>query len=137
MKVSHKAFLVFSAARQLQKVHSKVTSKVIPLFCYSKFHVFPPSSNIYFKGYCRVRSSSDSQKIFPDLCNSLNYSSKQFILECGDKYIHHTSNSPECMGVNGEALQLRAVYKKPYFVLQVTQESISVLQVMRESVSSA
>ena len=39
------------------------------------------------------------------------------------------------MGVNGEALQLHAVYKKPYFLLQVTQESVSVLQVMRESVS--
>ena len=39
------------------------------------------------------------------------------------------------MGVNGEALQLRAVYKKPYFLLQVTRESVSVLQVTRESVS--
>ena len=39
------------------------------------------------------------------------------------------------MGVNGEALQLHAVYKKPYFLLQVTRESVSVLQVMRESVS--
>ena len=39
------------------------------------------------------------------------------------------------MGVNGEALQLHAVYKKPYFVLQVTCESVSVLQVTRESVS--
>ena len=29
------------------------------------------------------------------------------------------------MGVNGEALQLHAVYKKLYFVLQVTRESIS------------
>ena len=33
------------------------------------------------------------------------------------------------MGVNGEALQLHAVYKKLYFLLQVTQESVSVLQV--------
>ena len=39
------------------------------------------------------------------------------------------------MGVNGEALQLHAVYKKPYFLLQVTRESVSVLQVTRESVS--
>ena len=39
------------------------------------------------------------------------------------------------MGVNGEALQLRAVYKKPYFLLPVTRQSVSVLQVMRESVS--
>ena len=31
--------------------------------------------------------------------------------------------------VNGEALQLHAVYEKPYFVVQVTQESVSVLQV--------
>ena len=29
------------------------------------------------------------------------------------------------MGVNGEALQLHAVYKKPYFLLQVTRESVS------------
>ena len=36
-----------------------------------------------------------------------------------------TSNSRKCMGVNGEALQLHAVYKKPYFSLQVTQESVS------------
>ena len=47
-----------------------------------------------------------------------------------DIYIYHTSNSRECMGVNGEALQLHAVYKKPYFLLQVTRESVSVLQVM-------
>ena len=39
------------------------------------------------------------------------------------------------MGVNGEAFQLHAVYKKPYFLLQVTRESVSVLQVTRESVS--
>jgi len=30
----------------------------------------------------------------------------------------------------GEALQLHTVYKKPYFLLQVTRESVSVLQVM-------
>ena len=34
--------------------------------------------------------------------------------------LYHTSNSRKCMGVNGEALQLYAVYKKPYFLLQVT-----------------
>ena len=27
---------------------------------------------------------------------------------------YHTSNSHECMGVNGEALQLHAVLKKPF-----------------------
>ena len=36
------------------------------------------------------------------------------------------------MGVNGEALQLHTVYKELYFLLQVTRESISALQVMRE-----
>ena len=36
------------------------------------------------------------------------------------------------MGVNGEALQLHTVYKKPYFLLQVMQESVSVLQVKLE-----
>ena len=35
------------------------------------------------------------------------------------------SNSHECMGVNGEALQLQAVYKKPSFLLQVTWKSVS------------
>ena len=45
------------------------------------------------------------------------------------------SNSRECMGVNGKALQLHSVHKKPYFLLQVMQEFVSVLQVMWESVS--
>ena len=40
-------------------------------------------------------------------------------------HCYHVSNSRECMGVNGEALRLHAVYKKLYFLLQVTQESIS------------
>ena len=35
------------------------------------------------------------------------------------------------MGVNGEALQLHAAYKKSYFLLQVTRESVSVLQVTK------
>ena len=35
------------------------------------------------------------------------------------------SNSRECMGVNGKALQLHSVHKKPYFLLQVTWESVS------------
>ena len=34
---------------------------------------------------------------------------------CDKDEIHHTSNSRKCMGVNGEALQLHAVYKKQYF----------------------
>ena len=42
-----------------------------------------------------------------------------------DRSHHRTSNSRECMGVNGEALQLHAVHtKKPYFLLQVTRESV-------------
>ena len=41
-----------------------------------------------------------------------------------DKPFYHMSNSHECMGVNGEALQLRKVYKKPHFLLQVTWESV-------------
>ena len=44
--------------------------------------------------------------------------------------VRHMSNSCECMGVNREALQLHAVYEKLYFVIQVTLESVSVLQVM-------
>ena len=47
----------------------------------------------------------------------------------GIQLFYHTSNSRECMGVNEEALQLHAVYKKPYFLLQVMRESVSVLQV--------
>ena len=47
---------------------------------------------------------------------------------------HHTSNSRGCMGVNGEALQLHTVYKSR-ILTQVTRESVSVLQVMRESIS--
>ena len=38
-------------------------------------------------------------------------------------------NSHERIEVNGEALQLHTVYKKLYFLLQVTRESVSVLQV--------
>ena len=30
------------------------------------------------------------------------------------KHFYHASNSRECMEVNGKALQLHAVYKKPY-----------------------
>ena len=37
---------------------------------------------------------------------------------CALNIVYHTSNSRECMGVNGEALQLHTVYKKPYFLLQ-------------------
>ena len=33
-------------------------------------------------------------------------------------YTYHMSNSHEPIGVNGEALQLHAVYKMPYFVLE-------------------
>ena len=43
----------------------------------------------------------------------------------------HMSNLCEQTGINGEALQLHAVYKKPYFFLQVMQESVSVLSHMR------
>ena len=45
------------------------------------------------------------------------------------------SNSRQCMGVNGEALQLHTVCKKPYFLLQVTRQSVSVLQGTWEFVS--
>ena len=44
---------------------------------------------------------------------------------------HHMSNSRECMAVNGEALKLLIVYKKSYFLPQVTQNPYQVLQVMR------
>ena len=34
-------------------------------------------------------------------------------------------NSHECIGINGEALQLHATYKKLYFLLHVMRESVS------------
>ena len=40
------------------------------------------------------------------------------------------------MGVNGEALQLHAVYKKPYFLLQVTRESVIRYYKSRENLLS-
>ena len=42
---------------------------------------------------------------------------------------YHMSKLMQMYGVNEEALQLHAVYKNPYFLLQVMRESISVLQV--------
>jgi len=39
------------------------------------------------------------------------------------------------MGVNWETLQLHGVYEKPYFLLQVMWESISVIQVTWEFIS--
>ena len=42
------------------------------------------------------------------------------------------SYSRECMVVYGELLQLCTVYKNLYFVLQVAQESVSVLQVTQQ-----
>ena len=47
---------------------------------------------------------------------------------------YHTSNSHECIGVNKTALQLHAVYY--FLLLQVTLESVPVLQVMQEFVLS-
>ena len=44
-----------------------------------------------------------------------------------DTYHYHTSNSHLCMGANVEALQLHAVDKKAVFLVQATQESVSVL----------
>ena len=38
--------------------------------------------------------------------------------------VKHASKLTLIMGVNGEALQLHAVYKKPYLLLQVTRESV-------------
>ena len=43
-------------------------------------------------------------------------------------HISYLCDSRDCMGVNGEASQLHAVYKKPYYLLQATRESVSVLQ---------
>ena len=43
------------------------------------------------------------------------------------------NSSCKCM----EALQMCAAYKKPYFLLQVTRESVSVLQVTCESMSGS
>ena len=40
---------------------------------------------------------------------------KGYKLEVISTVSYHTSNLRKCMEVNGEALQLCAVYKKPYF----------------------
>ena len=65
--------------------------------------------------------------MFPQVPNILCYKQNKlsFFLFCvhmrwepGDKANisqYHTSNSHGCMGVNGETLQLHAVYKKLYF----------------------
>ena len=45
------------------------------------------------------------------------------------------SNSHECIGVKKEALQQYAVYKTHCVLLEVAQESVSVLQDTQESVS--
>ena len=56
-------------------------------------------------------------------------------------YNYHMSNSHECTVVNGETLQLHTVYRKKkrvffFFLLHVTWEPVSVLQVPWQSVSS-
>ena len=43
---------------------------------------------------------------------------------------YHTSNSHERMGISEEALQVCAVYKKSYFLLQIIWESVAVLQLV-------
>ena len=42
---------------------------------------------------------------------------------------YHTTNSHNCMGVNGKALQLHGVYKKLYFYNKSRDNPVSVLQV--------
>ena len=43
---------------------------------------------------------------------------------------YHMSNTCKCMGVNGEPLQLHAVYKKPYFFYYISHKNLyQVLQV--------
>ena len=43
---------------------------------------------------------------------------------------YHMSNTCECMGVNGEPLQLHAVHKKPYFFYYMSHKNLyQVLQV--------
>ena len=45
----------------------------------------------------------------------LQVSIKLVTYHCNLLYLLYMSNTHECMGVNGEALQLHAVYKKAYF----------------------
>ena len=47
----------------------------------------------------------------------------------GRKSFYHMSNSHECMGVDLEALQLHAVYRKPYFYYKSHENPYQVLQV--------
>ena len=48
---------------------------------------------------------------------------------------YHTSKSRECTGVNGEALQLRAVYKKLYFYYKSHENPYQVLRATWKLVS--
>ena len=85
-------FFWFSNFTQLYSaVHVTIFSIGSKFFLVFKFH--------------RVTRSYSS---FPSLCALV------LTLWSVDILIHHMSNSRECMGVNGEALQLHAVYKKVY-----------------------
>ena len=52
-----------------------------------------------------------------------------------DTINYHTLSSRKCIRVNEEALKPYKVFEKLYFLLQVVQESVSVLQVKRETIS--
>ena len=58
-------------------------------------------------------------------CQKRQYFCMPFVSGYSYYYNYHTSNSRECVGVNGEALQLHQVYIKPYFLLQVKWKSVS------------
>ena len=68
--------------------------------------------------------------------NLIEYHSSNFYyLMSHSCHSEHIIISCECMRLNGKALQLHVVYKKLYYLLQLTRESVSVLKVTRESVS--
>ena len=90
----------------------------------------PRTSVNYRQLFCQVNTSQPTTKKY-----NLNHEPWVVSSYYKNEQIIAFTNSGECMGVNREVLQLHAVYKKLYSLLQVTQESVSVLQFTWEPIS--
>ena len=62
--------------------------------------------------WCGAPAPGAAMWVFPPKLTCFNALN---LIQSEIRCIYHTSNSRECMGVNGEALQLHVVYKKPHF----------------------
>ena len=68
--------------------------------------------------WCTRLLSESSGHIIVTWCHMIvTWSHDGHMMGLCDILYYYTSNSHECMGVNGEALQLHGVYKKLYFLL--------------------